>query len=172
MNIALFGFMGVGKTSVGRLLSELLEMEFVDLDNMIVMVAGMDIPSIFRKRGESGFRILEKKITIEVADKDGLVIACGGGTVLDDENLQALRKNSKMVLLTADLDTILRRVEVDGNTRPLLFSDEKTEPVKLLIEERMPKYLEAADLIVDTSGISVNCIAQEIIKNLDRIEKP
>jgi shikimate kinase len=76
-----------------------------------------------------------------------------------------------MVLLTADLDTILRRVEVDGNTRPLLFSDEKTEPVKLLIEERMPKYLEAADLIVDTSGISLSHIAREIINNLDRTEK-
>ncbi len=171
MNIALFGFMGVGKTSVGQLISELLEMEFVDLDNMIVTVAGMDIPSIFRKMGESGFRTLEKKVTIEVADKDGLVISCGGGTVLDDENLRSLRKNSKMVLLTADLETILQRVEVDGNTRPLLFSDEKTKPIKQLLEKRMPKYLEAADLIVDTSGISVNHIAKEIIKNLDRTEK-
>ena len=164
MNVAIFGFMGVGKSSVGRLVSEALGMEFVDLDETIVADAGMEIPSIFRERGEKGFRELEKEAIRMIAARDGVVIACGGGTVLDEDNLKALRRNSKMILLTADPETILRRVEADGDTRPLLSAEEKVEPIARLLGQRMPRYLEASDKAVDTSGKTQAQVAREIIE--------
>ena len=166
MNVAIFGFMGVGKSSVGRLVAEDLGMEFVDLDETIVADAGMEIPSIFRERGEKGFRELEKEATRMIAARDGVVIACGGGTVLDEDNLKALRRNSKMILLTADPETILRRVEADGDTRPLLSAEEKVEPIARLLGQRMPRYLEASDKTVDTSGKTQAQVAREIIEYL------
>ncbi len=166
MNVAIFGFMGVGKSSVGRRVAEALGMEFADLDETIVADAGMEIPSIFRERGEKGFRELEKEATRMIAARDGVVIACGGGTVLDEENLEALRRNSKMILLTADPETILRRVEADGDTRPLLSAEEKVEPIARLLGQRMPRYLEAADKAVDTSGKTQAQVAREIIEYL------
>jgi len=166
MNVAIFGFMGVGKSSVGMLVAEALGMEFVDLDDTIVAEAGMDIPAIFKERGEKGFRELEKGATRMVAARDGVVIACGGGTVLDADNLEALRGNSRMILLTADPEIILRRVEADGDTRPLLSVEEKVEPIACLLGERMPRYLEAADKAVDTSGKTQAQVVREIIEYL------
>jgi shikimate kinase len=166
VNVAIFGFMGVGKSSVGRRVAEALGMEFVDLDETIVADAGMEIPSIFRERGEKGFRELEKEATRMIAARDGVVIACGGGAVLDEDNLKALRRNSKMILLTADPETILRRVEADGDTRPLLSAEEKVEPIARLLGQRMPRYLEASDKAVDTSGKTQAQVAREIIEYL------
>ncbi len=166
MNVAIFGFMGVGKSSVGRLVAEALGIEFVDLDEAIVADAGKDIPFIFRERGEEGFRELEKEATRMIAARDGVVIACGGGTVLNEDNLEALRENSRMILLTADPETILRRVEADGDTRPLLSVEEKVEPIARLLGERMPRYLEASDKTVDTSGKNQAQVVREIIEYL------
>jgi shikimate kinase len=97
---------------------------------------------------------------------EGVVIACGGGTVLDEGNLRALRRNSKMILLTADPETILQRVQVDGDTRPLLTNEGKENPISRLLRERTPRYLEAADHVVDTSGKTQAQVAHEIIERL------
>ncbi len=166
MNVAIFGFMGVGKSSVGRLVAEVLGMQFVDLDETIVADAGRDIPAIFKERGEKGFRELEKDATQRVAARDGVVIACGGGTILDEDNLESLRRNSRMILLTADPETILRRVEADGDTRPLLSVEEKVEPIARLLGERMARYLETADKTVNTGGKTQAQVAREIIEYL------
>jgi shikimate kinase len=166
MNVTIFGFMGVGKSSVGKLVAEALGMEFVDIDDTIVAGAGMDIPSIFKERGEKGFRELEKEATEKVSDMEGVVIACGGGTVLDDGNLRALRRNSRMILLTADSETLLRRVQVDGDTRPLLHDEEKEAPILHLLRERTPRYLEAADHVVDTNGKTQAQVAKEVLERL------
>jgi len=162
LNVAIFGFMGVGKSSVGRLLAESLGMGFVDIDDAIVADAGMDIPSIFKEQGEKGFRELEKAATEKVSEMDGVVIACGGGTVLDQENLSALRRNSRMILLIADPETILQRVQADGDTRPLLNNDGKGDPVSPLLRVRIPKYLKVADYVVNTSGKTQAKVAEEI----------
>ena len=164
VNVAIFGFMGVGKSSAGRLVAKALSMEFVDLDDTIADAAGMDIPAIFRELGEEGFRKLEKEATRRIASRDDVVIACGGGTVLDEDNLEALRGNSRMILLTADPETILERVEANGDTRPLLSDEEKVEPIARLLGQRMPRYLEAADKAVDTSGKTQARVAREIIE--------
>ena len=110
MNIALLGFMGVGKTAVGKVLAKMTGMNYVDIDEIIVDRAGKTIPKIFEEEGELVFREIERAVTHEIAGLDGQIIACGGGTVLDDENLASLRRASKMVLLNAEPETILERV--------------------------------------------------------------
>jgi len=163
LNVALYGFMGVGKSTVGKALSEKLGYGFVDMDEMIERRAGVKIKDMFAAEGEKGFRALEKEVAKEVAKKDRHVIACGGGAVLDPENAEALRSNSVLVLLTASIDEIVERTR-DSDERPLLNVDDAR--AEALLRERMPLYLEAADLVMDTTGASPTQLAAEIVAAL------
>ena len=165
-NIALFGFMGVGKTVVGRALAERLALKYVDLDDEIVKHEGKSIPDIFSEEGEAAFRAAESNISARVASKEGQVIACGGGTVLNPGNVKALKATSFMVLLTAEPETILKRVESEGETRPLLMVDDKIGRIESLLRARNPSYLHAADLIIDTTGLTPHDVADIIVSNL------
>jgi shikimate kinase len=167
LNIVLFGFMGVGKTVVGQELASLLGLEFIDLDDIIVEKAGKPITRIFEEAGESAFRELERKTTKQVASMDGRVIACGGGTVLDQVNLNNLKENSVMIMLTADPETILERTTRDGGVRPLLDVEDKTGRIRELLNQRYPGYLKAADIVVDASEGSPEEIALEILEALE-----
>ncbi len=167
MNIALFGFMGVGKSAVGRALAERLGLDFVDLDDEVVRSAGKTIPEIFSEGGEEAFRRIEREAARSAAAGDGRVIACGGGTVLDEENLRRLRGGSVLVLLTADEGVILRRVEADGEARPLLNVEGRPERLRSLLEARLPKYEEAADIVVDTSGKTPEQVAEEVVRKVE-----
>ena len=166
-NIALFGFMGVGKTVVGKLLAEKTGFTYIDIDEEIVNRKGKTIPLIFSEEGETSFRAIEKQVTRDIASNRGQIIACGGGTVLKPENRDSLRSSSSMVLLTADPQIILQRVEAEGETRPLLMVDDKINKIRNLLADRNPKYVEAADLIVDTSDITPDEVVEEILKNLE-----
>ena len=159
LNVALYGFMGVGKSTVGKALSEKLGYGFVDMDEMIERRAGVKIKDMFAAEGEKRFRALEKEVAKEVAEKDRHVIACGGGAVLDPENAEALRSNSVLILLTASIDEIVERTR-DNDERPLLNVDDAQ--AEALLRERMPLYLEAADLVMDTTGASPTQLAAEI----------
>ena len=163
LNVALYGFMGVGKSTVGKALSERLGYGFVDMDEMIERRAGVKIKDMFAAEGEKGFRALEKEVAKEVAKKDRHVIACGGGAVLDPENAEALRSNSVLVLLTASIDEIVERTR-DSDERPLLNVDDAQ--AEALLRERMPLYLESADLVIDTTGASPTQLAAEIVAAL------
>lgn len=163
LNVALYGFMGVGKSTVGKALSEKLGYGFVDMDEMIERRAGVKIKDMFAAEGEKGFRALEKEVAKEVAKKDRHVIACGGGAVLDPENAEALRSNSVLILLTASIDEIVERTR-DSDERPLLNVDDAQ--AEALLRERMPLYLEAADLVMDTTGASPTQLAAEIVAAL------
>lgn len=167
MNVALFGFMGVGKTLIGGLLAERMELSLFDLDEEIVRRTGKSIDSIFQEEGEARFREIEKEVTREVSQLDGQVIACGGGTVIDPENLENLRRSSRMVLLTADPEVILERVEAENDVRPLLNVDDRLEKIRCLLTRRWPRYVEAADIIIDTSEYSPDAIVSIIVKNLE-----
>jgi shikimate kinase len=161
--------MGVGKTEVGMALAHQLNLDFIDLDSLIVERCNKTITEIFDEEGEEKFRRIENKITQEVAAKNNYVIACGGGTVLNDENLQSLRKNSILILLTADPRTIYQRITSDGGTRPLLNVEDQIEKISSLLFRRFPIYLEAADMIVDSSSDRPEKIAREIIASLKRV---
>ena len=167
MNVALFGFMGVGKSAIGRMLAEKLGLSFVDLDEEIVSRTGRSIESIFDEDGEERFREIEKTVTEEYSALNGQVIACGGGTVIDPENLENLRRGSRMVLLTAEPEVILERVEAEGDARPLLNVDDRLGKIRSLLTERWPRYIEAADIIIDTSEYTPQVVVSIIIENLE-----
>ena len=168
--MALFGFMGVGKTAVGRTLSERTGLEYVDLDSEIAKRKGKTIPRIFEEEGEAGFRAVEMEVTREVAGRNGQVISCGGGTVLDPENVASLRRSSVMVLLTAEPRVILERVGEEGDLRPLLMVEDKLGKIEHLLNARLPRYLEVADLILDTSEMTPEEAAVEIISQIGDID--
>ncbi len=145
-NLILVGFMGTGKSAIGRRVAEQLALPFVDTDDEIVQLAGMPIPEIFAASGEAGFRALEHRVAIDVAQRGGCVIATGGGIVLDPANLDAFRESGLLIALTAEPETILKRVGSDTN-RPLLQHPDRLERITELLEQRRDIYAAIAPSI-------------------------
>jgi shikimate kinase len=167
-NIALIGFMGVGKSAVGRVLAEKLGMQFVETDALIKEMAGKSIPDIFREDGEIAFRELEIAVIKDVALGNGQVIACGGGVVLNTINIARLRETGVIILLTATPQAIIKRTTLNKESRPLLASaQDHAQRIRALLKFRRPYYERATDITVSTSQISVAAIADAII---DRIK--
>jgi shikimate kinase len=169
MNLALVGFMGVGKTEVGRILAERLGLAFLDIDSEVEKRAGKPIPSIFEEDGEQAFRLLERSVTREASTLDGLVISCGGGTILNPENLRDLRRNSIIILLRADPEIIIERLRGKEGSRPLLRGGDAADRIRRLYMQRLDSYLESADVEVDTSRYTPEEAADEIIRLLGEI---
>ncbi len=169
-NIALIGFMGVGKTAVGKVLAEKLGRSFVELDSLIEQKAGKSIPDIFQQDGETAFRELEIEVTKEVSKDRNLVIACGGGVVLNKINIDRLRQQSRIVYLTASLGVILKRVSGDGDERPLLKAANRALNIRELLRFRKPFYERAADITIDTSKLDIDSVAEQIIEKLKEDE--
>ncbi|MEE9369628.1 MAG: shikimate kinase [Pontiella sp.] len=160
-NIVLVGFMGTGKTTVGKLLADMTGMPLVDMDELIVERAGKSINEIFSEDGEPHFRTLERTIAQELATQDSQVISTGGGIVLNPDNIVDFEKSGLVVCLLASPDTVLDRVRHD-TTRPLLAGDKEAKILELL-ESRKPLY-EAITHKIDTNGRpSPEPTAKEII---------
>jgi shikimate kinase len=164
-NVVLTGFMGTGKTTVGRALADRLGREFVDTDRLIEERYG-PIPAIFSEHGEGAFRRYEREVASELADRRRLVIATGGRMMIDAANAQRLGATGDVVCLVASLDTILDRVDVDGAgaTRPLLRGDDVRTRVADLLAERTDAY--GAFLQVDTDGRTPDEVAVAIVEHL------
>ncbi len=145
MNIILCGFMGAGKTVVGRELAKITGRKFVDTDAMIEKEQGVAIAAIFAAHGEDYFRDLEYEACKKVAEMKNAVVSTGGGAMTFERNVETIKKNGKIVFLDASFDVICERVG-NGATRPL-FKDK--ENAKRLYDERREKYLKASDLVVD-----------------------
>lgn len=169
-NIALIGFMGAGKTAVGRVLAEKLNKKLIELDSLIEYRAGKSIALIFQENSEIAFRELEIDVTKEVATGKNQVIACGGGVVLNKINIDRLKEESMVVYLTASPDVILQRVSADNSVRPLLKKSNKATAIKELIAFRQPLYERAADIKIDTSKLDIEAVAQQIIARLKEYE--
>lgn len=160
-NIVLTGFMGTGKTAVGKELSRLLSMRLVDIDHEIEQAEAMSIKDIFLKKGESYFREIEAEIIKTYAEEERLIIATGGGAVLREKNLAALRKNGMIFCLTACPETIRDRTS-RNDERPLLRGNDQIEKIRNLLSSRSPLY-EQAGIMIDTENKSPLQIAEEII---------
>ena len=169
-SIALIGFMGTGKTAVGKLLAEKLGKEFIGLDTLIEKKAGKSIPEIFRQDGEIRFRELEIEVTREAADRENAVIDCGGGIVLNKINIDRLKGSCVIVCLTASPAVILKRTSGDKDGRPLLSVTERARQIKELLKFRRPFYERAADITINTSRMSTDSVAGRIIEILKENE--
>lgn len=139
-----------------------LGMKFVDTDELIIEKLQMSIPDIFARLGEPKFREIEKQVVAEVAEKDGQVIATGGGVPLGEENVASLKRNGILVCLAASPEVIYRRT-LRSDTRPLLRTRDKLEQIKALLESRQ-LYYSVADYQVDTSSRPASAVAREIVE--------
>lgn len=169
-NVALIGFMGAGKTAVGRLLAEKLNKKLVELDSLIEHKAGKSIADIFQEDGEMAFRQLEIEVTKEVAGNKNQVIACGGGIVLNKINIDRIKDEAVVVYLMASPEIIQERVSIDEGIRPLLKKSNKALTIRELLEFRQPFYERAADIKIDTSELDIEATSKLIIARLKEYE--
>ena len=167
-NIVLIGFMGTGKTAVGKRLARRLGRQFVDTDEEIERVTGKTIPQIFAQDGEVRFRSEEKLVIKKFSRQEGLVIATGGGVVLDPENVADLKRNGILICLAAAPEVIYRRVKGKKH-RPLLNKKgDLQEHIKDLLAGRASFYA-AADYTIDTGNFSSDEVADKIINYLESV---
>ena len=160
-NLFLIGPMGAGKSAVGRQLARLMHLDFVDSDEEIESRTGVDIPFIFEKEGEAGFRKREVKVIDELSQRQGVVLATGGGAVLDPDSRSHLGARGFVIYLFTTVQQQLDRTQ-RGRHRPLLENGEREEVLELLMAERDPLYREIADLTIETDGRRVQAVARDI----------
>jgi shikimate kinase len=160
-NLFLVGPMGAGKSAVGRQLARFLHMDFFDSDEEIEARTGVDIPFIFEKEGEAGFRTRESKVIDELSARQGIVLATGGGVVVDPQNRSHLGARGFVVYLHTTVEQQLDRTQ-RGRNRPLLENGDRREILEELMRTRDPLYREIADLTVETDGRRVKEVAAEI----------
>lgn len=163
-NMILCGFMGCGKSTVGSLLAKKTGMAFIDLDSYIEKKEKKSISEIFEESGEEYFRMLERKAAEELSQKNGIVLATGGGTLTFSYNVEVLKKNGKIILLDLPVETVSERLKND-TTRPLLNRPDKEQAMKELYEKRLPLYRAAADVIIDADQ-SPMVVCMEIMRSI------
>lgn len=165
MNIILIGMRGSGKTSVGKKLAGKLWMEFVDTDALIVERAGKTIRELFETEGEPAYRDRECEAVKQAMTRDNVVIAAGGGSVLRPENVEAFKKNGKIVWLKANAQTLHQRIAADPDsaaTRPNLTAAGGLEEVSKVLEARTPVYEAAADVSLDVTYLNIEDAATRL----------
>lgn len=162
-NIVLIGFMGCGKSTIGRKLANAIDYEFLDTDELIEQKTGRKISDIFASDGEEAFRQMETDLLQELSETvTGKVLATGGGMPMREENRALMRQVGTVVFLEASIETILERLAND-TTRPLATGEDREKRLRPLYEKRYPLYLEAAEVVVDTEGRSFYGILEELI---------
>lgn len=164
-HIFLIGFMGVGKTSTSRELSKQLQVEEIDTDAMIVEQEGMSINDIFAEKGEEYFRQTETALLDSLKDRKPSIISCGGGMVMREVNVQKMKEQGKIYLLTASPETIYEHVK-HSTDRPLLNGNMNVPYIAELMKAREPKYLAAADVVIETDGCAPFQAAEKLIAQL------
>lgn len=164
-NIFLVGPMGAGKSAVGRQLARALRLNFVDSDDEIESRTGVDVPFIFEKEGEEGFRKREAAVIDDLTRMDGIVLATGGGAVIRTENRNHLGARGFVVYLYTSVDQQLQRT-AKGRERPLLEQGDRRQVLQDLFAVRDPQYRDIADLVVDTDRRKVKSVTDEIVEHL------
>ncbi|MGB5256138.1 MAG: shikimate kinase AroK [Woeseiaceae bacterium] len=164
-NIFLIGPMGAGKSAVGRQLARTLHLTFMDSDDEVESRTGVDIPFIFEKEGEAGFRKREAAAIDDLTRIDGVVLATGGGAIVDPESRSRLGGRGFVVYLYTTVDQQVARTN-RGRERPLLENGDRRDILESLLQDRDPLYREIADLVVLTDGRKVHSVANEIIQQI------
>ena len=169
-SIALIGFMATGKTTVGKALKRHLgnEYEFLETDDLVIKIAGKPIPKIFTEEGEVLFRRYEIEACRQVSKQSRVVISCGGGIVLNQVNIDNLKRNCYIVLLKASIEEIYQRIIKDGKEkRPVINTGKPMEDIKKILAYRQPLYDSAAEIVIDTTGKSINEIVSLILTKIN-----
>ncbi len=167
--LALIGFMGSGKSTIGRLLAEKLNYGFTDLDTTVEIIAGKSISEIFRDEGRHGFRVIESKALNSAAGRENIIVACGGGIIEKDENIELLRRHFTVIWLFADPEVCIRRIDIES--KPMLSSAaENRDPISLY-NSRHNKYFLASDLIVNAENNAENTAGGIVDKIYEEIKK-
>lgn len=166
-NVALIGFMGAGKSAVGRLVAELLRFQFVDTDELIETRTGRTISQIFAQDGEAHFRALEREVVLQLADTQRLVIATGGGLPTNQANLDSLKQHALVVCLWAGAERIYERVRHQKH-RPLLQTADPFAKIQELLAARAPFYRQA-DILLNTDNRSVRQVAQQVVQHFQSV---
>lgn len=166
-NVYLVGMMGAGKTTLGKALAHKTGQEFVDTDRLLVERTGVPVATIFEIEGEAGFRRRESDLLAELSERNGIVLATGGGAVIDADNRQALGGRGLVVYLHATVQQQLARTQRCEN-RPLLQAPDRREVLERLLRERDPLYREIADLVLESDGHNAKWLVKEIERHLDQ----
>ena len=169
-HIFLIGFMGVGKTSTSKQLSQKLKVRETDTDAMIVQQENRSIPEIFEQSGEPYFRQVETEMLDLLAEQNPSIVSCGGGMAMREENVAKMKSIGRVIFLTATPETIYERVK-DSTNRPLLNGNMNIPYIRELMEVREPKYKAAADIVIATDGQTPDQVADRIIQDLKCMEK-
>jgi len=164
MNLVLIGYRGTGKSTVARLLAEMLGMEVVSLDREIVRRAGRSVPEIVAQHGWPHFRDLESAVTKDFSERDNIIIDAGGGVILRGENVECLRHGGKLFWLRASVPVIVARIEAGTERPPLAAGKSFTEEVEEVLRERTPLYAAAADYQIDTDALSPEQVAAAVAR--------
>lgn len=167
--IFLVGMMGAGKTTIGRTLARKLGWEFIDLDHELEARCGVRVALIFEIEGEEGFRKRESELLDEFTQRSGIVLATGGGAVIDPKNRQLLRERGVVVYLRASADELFRRIERD-RSRPLLQTSNPEQSLKNLLAQREPMYEEVASLTFDTGDTPIALTARALQQCLQQFD--
>ena len=160
-NIILVGFMGTGKSVVGKLLAKKLHIDFVELDKMIETREKMPIKDIFEKKGELYFRQVEKEVVKEAGLRKNIVISAGGGSIVDEDNFKNLKNSGTIICLKASPETIIKRTK-DLKTRPLLNVPDTKKQIEELLKKR-EAYYNKADFNINTDKLNIEQVVEEII---------
>ena len=168
-NIVLIGFMGAGKSTISDYLSTVFDMRLVEMDQEIAEREEMSIPDIFATYGEEYFRNLETKLLKELQSEKNCIISCGGGAALRKENVAEMKKNGRVVLLTASPETVYELVK-DSDDRPILNGNNNVEFIAQLMEKRKEKYEAAADVVIQTDNKTILQICEELITRLMELD--
>jgi shikimate kinase len=164
-NVFLVGPMGSGKSAVGRQLARRLALEFIDADSEIEHRTGVDIAYIFEMEGEAGFRARERDLLDELSRRSGVVLATGGGAVLDPDTRARLRQRGRVVYLRASVEQQLARTS-HGTHRPLLNNADPRGTLERLMTSRAPLYEEVADIVSNTDGRKVTTVVEDILRQM------
>lgn len=174
MNIFLIGFRGAGKSFIGKILAQRLNKKYIDADEYLEQKEGKTIKDIFTESGEETFREIESRVIAELCLQNNLIVATGGGVVLNVENVDRMKKCGVAILLEADADTLFERIKGDVGTktkRPSLTQFDEYQEIKHLLEKRKPLYDKAADFVVNTAQISIDEAANEIMSFIENYVK-
>ena len=165
MNIVLFGFMGTGKSAISKKLADVLHQDVCEMDELIEKQEQMPISTIFKEKGESHFRQLERDLVKKLSKEDDKIISTGGGVILNEKNIIDFKKNGILISLMASPEAIYQRVK-DETHRPLLKTKDPLKTIQELLDYRNPFY-EKAPYHIDTSNLSINEVVDKILKIIE-----